>query len=204
MKIVGMGTIPSLSIVANSDACRHLLVDFRIWRTADPGLVPEVFHGLSLFIKRNIRRKFNSKKLKEINLVPFLCLHLCQQHLSERGVDSIVELLAAYVTMEMRQSDLQEVANLILSAAKGHNRPVASTSGERAIGKIECAHSFKITRELLSIILSLVRSSDPNTIESIAAVVEPAWFEALLTQVGEKPSVLSILILVRTHCFVFF
>jgi hypothetical protein len=203
MKIVGMGTIPTLSIVANADACRHLLVDFRIWRTADPSLVPEAFHGLSLFIKRNIRREFNTKKFKDINLVPFLCLHLCQQHLSERGVDSVIELLSAYVTMEIRQSDLQEVANLILSAAKGHNRPVTTISGERTTGKIECAqhsHSFKITRELLSIILSLVRSAEPNTIEGIATVLEPEWFEALLTQAGEATSVLSILILVRL-CF---
>ena len=133
--------------------------------------------------------------------------NLCQQHLSERGVDSIIELLSAYVTMEIRQSDLQEVANLILSAAKGHNRPVTSISGERMTGKIECAqylHSFKITRELLSIILSLVRSADPNTIEGIATVLEPEWFEALLTQAGEATSVLSILILVRLCFFAFF
>ena len=192
-KIMGMGTIPTLSIVANAEACKHLLVDFRIWRKADPNLVSEAFHGLCLFLKRNIRRKFNAKKFKEINLVPFLCLHLCQQHLIVDCVDSIIELLAAIVTMEMRQFDLQEIANLILLAAKPPNRPLRSVTNADSSQPVQ---SDKITRELLSIVLQLVRGADTSTIEAIAAVLEPAWFGALLTR-SDNVTTLSTLILVR-------
>ena len=194
LRIVGMGTIPTLSILANAEACRHLLVDFRIWRTADADLVAEGFHGLSLFIKRNIRCKFNAKKFKDINLVPFLCLHLCQQHLVESGVESIIELLAAYVNMEIRQSDLQEIANLILLAVKGQSRP--RTESKVPISDLgQPVQEPKITRELLSIILQLVRTSEANSIDIIAAVLEPAWFGALLVQTSDVTTI-SILILV--------
>jgi hypothetical protein len=199
-KIMGMGTIPTLSIVANSEACKHLLVDFRIWRTADPHLVSEAFHALGLFLKRNVRRKFNAKKFKEINLVPFLCLHLCQQHLTASGVDSIIQLLTTFVTMEMRQFDLQEMANIILLAAKTQNRSmgwvVANADHSQPV------QSDKIMRELLSVILQLVRGADATTIEAIAAVLEPAWFGSLLAQ-SENVTTVSILIMVknfRTFC----
>jgi hypothetical protein len=108
----GLGRMPNLAIIANPDACKHLLADFRVWRSAPRTLMCETYASMQVFLRHNVRRATNIDQMQRSSMAQFIALHLCQPHLDEDGVKHLTDALESFLSEGLRPMDLQEIADL--------------------------------------------------------------------------------------------
>ena len=102
------------ALVANAEACEHLILDIRIWRTIDATNAAKVFQGLQALLAPG-RRNMNAAVLDTISLVPFLCYYMYQPHVEQDTCTHIVGTLERFLAVTLRVQHLHLVAQLMLT-----------------------------------------------------------------------------------------
>eukprot|EP00960_Hanusia_phi_P038908 753656-Hanusia_phi.AAC.9 len=172
-------------ILANPEVCKHLILDYRLWRKVDRCCSARVFEELQNLFENNTRRKCNAMLFQSIHLVPFLCSYLSQTNIDCDTVKCVVSVLEGYFKSMQPATiaDLNLVAQLI----------VISKSSDGKSDSSGFAQLCDLSDNLIQMLLRLTNELEQEQLNVFCTVLKPMWFALLFQQSRKRGSVLALL-----------
>lgn len=194
MHIAGFGQSWKNCLLANAEACEHLILDLRTWRSIDGDSAAKFFQGLQELLAGDTRRVFNASVLESIGLVPFLCFYSYQPHVDEATCAHIVGTLERFFAVTVRVQHLNMVAQLMLTGKSSANGQVLELSPDpRTSPNTRFTKRPWLKIQLVSMLLRLVKAADAQTLAVFCASLEPMWFALMSQRIQELDPIVSLL-----------
>ena len=199
MHIAGFGQSLQSGLLANIEACEHLILDIRMWRDIDPLNAAKVLRGLQGLLADGIYRDVNASVLDKIGLISFLCFYMDQPHVDVQACSHVTHTLQSFLdAVTVRVEHLHMLAQFMLSCESTPARQkVADGLHLHASGTIHRTEQEPAARPwlrelLITTLLWLVKTADTKRLAVVCASFEPIWF-ALMIQQSSLESILALL-----------
>lgn len=186
-------------LLANAEACRHLILDIRIWRGVAAVDSAKVLQGLQGLLasapadglpSRLERRDLNASVLESIGIVAFLCFYMHEPHVVEETCRHVVGTLERFLAVApLHLQHLHMLAQLLLTG-----NPFAGSTGGGSPQPLcpRVSSSGVLAMQLISMLtcmlFRLVQAADAQRLQVLCTAFEPVWF-AIMFQQARSPEI---------------
>ncbi|GAA5901206.1 hypothetical protein JCM8208_002303 [Rhodotorula glutinis] len=199
---------PARSVVSNTLAFQHLILDFQLWREVDPSVQRAHFDQLRRLVTASDLAEYNLKKLSKLHVVRNIVSALRSKAVEPALVDDVVNFLILIVRSAFTTDTIRYLATYLAAALTTDARTTPAPASPSVDGDnhfvLDVGECGEGPRHAPLLILQhlhdvLFESDQPGALSKWAKHIRTKWALALLQDRSTPPlaAVLVLRILVR-------